>query len=93
MLKAGMRCKRHSRPSLANSASKHCMQCPEYEKLWTAYIDAASGWREILQTPSLSVYATGLRRHATVLKHLAKERAAAHKRKCLLCANIRAKSA
>jgi hypothetical protein len=66
------------------------MQCPEYEKLWAAYIDAACEWRDTLQTSSLSVYATGLRRHATVLKESARERAAAHKRKCLLCANIRA---
>jgi hypothetical protein len=63
------------------------MQCPEYQKLWTAYIDASSEWRETVQTPSLSVYETGLRRYAAVLKQSAEERAAAHKRKCLLCAN------
>jgi hypothetical protein len=66
------------------------MRCPEYEKLWAAYITAAYEWRDAIQAPSLSVYATGLRRHATVLKDSAKERAAVHKRKCLLCANIRA---
>jgi hypothetical protein len=69
------------------------MQCPEYERLWKAYVDAACEWRDILQTPSLSVYVTGLRRHATVIKESARERAEAHKGKCLLCANIRAKSA
>jgi hypothetical protein len=45
-------------------------------------------WRDILQSLSLRVYATGLRRHANVLKDLARERAEADKRKCLLCANI-----
>ena len=66
------------------------MRCPEYERLWEAYIDAISEWREAIQTPSESVCATEILRRATVLKDSAKERAEAHKRKCLLCANTEA---
>jgi hypothetical protein len=69
------------------------MQCPEYEKLWAAYVDAACGWRDALQMPSVTIYATALRRSLTVLKDSARERAEAHKGKCLLCANIQDKSA
>jgi hypothetical protein len=69
------------------------MQCPEYEKLWAEYLDAAYEWRQTLQAPSLSVYGPVLRQRATVLKDSAKERAATHKGKCLLCTNIEAKSA
>jgi hypothetical protein len=69
------------------------MQCAEYEKLWAAYLDAAYEWRLTVETPSLSAYATVLRQRATVVKDSAKEHAEAHKRKCLLCANIQAKSA
>lgn len=63
------------------------MQCPEYEKLWAAYIDAACEWRDTVQRPSLSIYSIRFRSRATVLKDSARERAAAHKRNCLLCAN------
>ena len=74
----------------SSAASNHCMQCPEYEKLWTAYIEAACEWRDLIQTPLLSIYATRLRERATIAKDAAKERAEAHKRQCLLCANIQA---
>jgi hypothetical protein len=66
------------------------MQCPEYQKLWATYLDAACEWRDIIQTPSLSIHATRLRQHATLLRDSAKERAEAHKATCLLCANIQA---
>jgi hypothetical protein len=35
------------------------MQCPEYEKLWAAYLEAAREWRDAVQTPSVSAYTAG----------------------------------
>jgi hypothetical protein len=64
------------------------MQCLEYEKLWAAYIESACEWRHLVQTPSLTPYETRLRQRATIAKDAAKNRAEAHKRQCLLCANI-----
>ncbi|MGC2656918.1 MAG: hypothetical protein WA324_03000 [Bryobacteraceae bacterium] len=75
---------------LASAASNECMQCPEYKNLWAAYIDAECDWRDIIQAPALSIYATRLREQATIAKDTAKERAEAHKRQCLLCANVQA---
>ena len=72
------------------AASNQRVQCPEYERLWAAYVDAACQWRDIIQTPSVSTYETRLRQHLTMVKDAAKERAEAHKRQCLLCANIQA---
>lgn len=66
------------------------MQCPEYEKLWAAYSEAAREWRDIIQTPSLSTYQTRLRERVTVVKEATRKRAEAHRRQCLLCANIQA---
>ncbi len=74
----------------STAASNHCMQCPEYERLWAAYVDAECDWRDIIQAPAMSAYETRLREHLSMVKDAAKERADAHKRQCLLCANIHA---
>jgi hypothetical protein len=78
--------------STGQSRIRPVMECSEFESLWTDYIEALKQWGEVSSTSAMSVYATKLRRRASTERDKARERACAHQRRCLICANSQAEN-